>query len=311
MTTTQITNMLDGMVAYMISNTTSGVTTEASDMNTAIGERRDYFLRTCGPDGFSQGGYRWPLAVGAEAEAPDWDPNRPEGGLHGILSGVGCAGGGHLDAALLCFANDSSLRPMTTDLVFVVFSASAGTAVHMHTGESKVRYARVEYVGTCAGAAAFLVAHGADLTMCIGYTAAGGDGVRLVGGYRSSLTGGFGATLFGGYRSTLVGGVESVLIGGDYATLTGGDSSTLTGGKYSRLSGGKDSTLTGGEKSIFRGGSGTSFAAKWWDEDNYRHSITVGYVGRTGCGGIEENRAYRLDIYGEFAAVDEIAEART
>lgn len=60
-----------------------------------------YLLRTCGSDGSSHGGFRWPLRVGAAVEAPDWDPSpRCGGGLHGLLSGEG-------DGSLLNWSADA------------------------------------------------------------------------------------------------------------------------------------------------------------------------------------------------------------
>ena len=48
------------------------------------------FLRTTDKDGRAHGGFQWPLEVGAEVIAPDWDP-KPAcgGGLHGLLDGLG------------------------------------------------------------------------------------------------------------------------------------------------------------------------------------------------------------------------------
>ena len=158
---------------------------------------REYFLRTCADDGTSHGGFRWPLDIGAEVEAPDWAPAPVCGnGLHGIRDGAG-------DGVFL------SLDP---DAVWMVFSADAGTAIDLG-GKSKVGRARVEYVGDRSGAADFLVAHGANPAKCIGYTITGGSGATLTGGDYATLTGGNRATLTGGNRATLT--------GGDYATLTG------------------------------------------------------------------------------------------
>ena len=134
---------------------------------------REYFLRTCADDGTSHGGFRWPLDIGAEVEAPDWAPAPVCGnGLHGIRDGAG-------DGVFL------SLDP---DAVWMVFSADAGTAIDLG-GKSKVGRARVEYVGDRSGAADFLVAHGANPAKCIGYTITGGSGATLTGGDYATLTG--------------------------------------------------------------------------------------------------------------------------
>ena len=239
---------------------------------------REYFLRTCAEDGTSHGGFRWPLDIGAEVEAPDWAPAPVCGnGLHGIRDGAG-------DGVFL------SLDP---DAVWMVFSADAGTAIDLG-GKSKVGRARVEYVGDRSGAADFLVAHGADPAKCIGYTITGGDYATLTGGDYATLTGGNYAALTGGDYAALTGGNRATLTGGNRATLTGGDGATLTGGDGATLTGGDYATLTGGDYATFTG--------KWWDEASNRYRIAVGYVGE---GGIEAGHTYRIDGRGCFLAVEE------
>jgi len=52
-----------------------------------------YMIRTVNTDGTSHGGFQWPLEVGAEVIAPDWNPEPVcGGGLHGLLMGEGDAG---------------------------------------------------------------------------------------------------------------------------------------------------------------------------------------------------------------------------
>ena len=53
----------------------------------------NYILKTVKADGSAYGGFVWPIEVGAEVVAPDWDPT-PDcgGGLHGLLNGVGNGG---------------------------------------------------------------------------------------------------------------------------------------------------------------------------------------------------------------------------
>ena len=47
-------------------------------------------LRTCGPDGESYNGFKWPLQVGAEVSCPDWITRAECGnGLHGLINGIG------------------------------------------------------------------------------------------------------------------------------------------------------------------------------------------------------------------------------
>ncbi len=51
-------------------------------------------LKCVNADGTSYGGFKYPLEIGAEVTAPDWDPdNRCGGGLHGWAWGIGIGGG--------------------------------------------------------------------------------------------------------------------------------------------------------------------------------------------------------------------------
>ena len=50
-------------------------------------------LRTCKKDGTSYHGFKWPLTIGAEVEAPDWSPRAKCGhGLHFLPWGDGDGG---------------------------------------------------------------------------------------------------------------------------------------------------------------------------------------------------------------------------
>jgi hypothetical protein len=50
-------------------------------------------LKCVNADGSSHGGFKYPLEIGAEVTAPDWDPaNRCGGGLHGWAWGIGIGG---------------------------------------------------------------------------------------------------------------------------------------------------------------------------------------------------------------------------
>ena len=51
-------------------------------------------LKCVNADGTSYGGFKYPLEIGAEVTAPDWDPaSRCGGGLHGWAWGIGIGGG--------------------------------------------------------------------------------------------------------------------------------------------------------------------------------------------------------------------------
>jgi hypothetical protein len=90
---------------------------------------RVLLLRRCAADGSSYGGFQWPLTVGAEVDAPDWNSRKAcGGGLHGLP--WACGDWGLLDGA-----------------IDVVFSAAPADVVDIDGKKSKVRRARVEHVG--------------------------------------------------------------------------------------------------------------------------------------------------------------------
>ena len=98
-------------------------------MDSVVTSGRVLLLRRCQADGGAYGGFKWPLTVGAEVEAPDWN-NRKScgGGLHGLPWACG----------------DWSLLDGSID---VVFSAAPADVVDIDGKKSKVRRARIEHVG--------------------------------------------------------------------------------------------------------------------------------------------------------------------
>jgi hypothetical protein len=107
---------------------------------------RVLLLRKCAADGSSSRGFVWPLTIGAEVTAPDWNP-RAEcgGGLHGLPWACG-------DWSLL------------TGDQWMVFSADPADVVDIDGAKSKAKTARVEHVGTQESCTAFLAAR-ANLQM--------------------------------------------------------------------------------------------------------------------------------------------------
>ena len=101
--------------------------------------KKRYFLRACKNDGTSYGEFKWDLTIGAVNTSPDWNSDPVcGGGLHGLENGVG-------DSSLLGFSEDS---------IFVVFSATADIVTF--AGKSKVKNAKIEYVGELSSCAEFL-----------------------------------------------------------------------------------------------------------------------------------------------------------
>jgi hypothetical protein len=141
---------------------------------------RVLLLRKCGDGGEAHGGFRWPLTVGAEVVAPDWNPNPVcGGGLHGLPWGYG-------DWGLLAGTR------------WLVVSADPADVVDIDGHKSKARAARVEHIGTQETCVQFL-AEAADLRVARGAV----DGQLLPGqllpGYGSSDGDGYGSSDGDGY----------------------------------------------------------------------------------------------------------------
>ena len=148
---------------------------------------RSLLLRTCGPNGESHNGFKWPLKVGAKVKAPDWNPRAEcDNGLHGLLDGAG-------DGGLLRHEKDS---------VWMVVSALTKSIVALR-GKVKMPEARIEFVGDRRGATDYLIAHGAKAENIIGAFIQVGDNGRAVGAAYSTVSGGYGATVSGGYGASL------------------------------------------------------------------------------------------------------------
>ena len=143
-------------------------------------------LRTCAEDGSSHNGFRWPLEVGAEVVAPDWDPTPECGhGLHGLLRGAGSGN-------LLCW---------DTGAKWLVLAVPAAECVDL-TGKVKFPRARVVHVGDRSSASALLREWYPDEAVT-GASVTGGDRATVTGGDRASVTGGDGASVTGGNYATV------------------------------------------------------------------------------------------------------------
>jgi hypothetical protein len=150
---------------------------------------RVLLLRKCGDGGEAHGGFRWPLTVGAEVVAPDWNPQPVcGGGLHGLPWGCG-------DWGLL------------TGSRWLVVSADPADVVDIDGHKSKARAARVEHIGTQETCVQFLaetadlrVARGAvDGRLLPGYGDGSGDGSGYGSGSGSGDGYGFGSGDGSGY----------------------------------------------------------------------------------------------------------------
>ena len=163
---------------------------------------RVLFIRSCGPDGGSRSGFKWPLVVGAEVVAPDWNPAPVcGGGLHGLPWGRG----------------NWDLTSEDVVARWLVFSADPADVVNIDNQKSKVRAARVEYVAPSSGsagrgeAASWLAAQ-PGATQPVPY-----------------------ATASAGYRGTASAGYYGTASAGDYGTASAGDCGTASAGVYGEL----------------------------------------------------------------------------
>lgn len=151
------------------------------------GPQMMYLMKTVQADGSAWGGFVWPLEVGAEVVAPDWDPEpRCGGGLHGLLNGQG-------DGAMLSWEDDA---------VWIAAEIPDGDPIVDLSGKVKVRRCIVSAAGGRAAVTAWLAARGCGSV--VGAALTGGNGATLTGGNRAIITGGDGATLTGGDHAALI-----------------------------------------------------------------------------------------------------------
>jgi len=264
---------------------------------------RSLLLRTCGPNGESHNGFRWPLKVGAVVKAPDWNPRAECGnGLHGLLNGAG---------------NGELLRH-DKDSVWMVVSAPTKSIVNLE-GKVKVPEARIEFVGDRKGATDYLIAHGAKPEEVGGAFITVGDGERAMGaayatvtagndgtasaGYGGTASAGNDGTASAGYGGTASAGIRGTASAGDGGTASAGNCGTASAGIRGTASAGYGGTASAGIRGTASAGDGGTASAgdggtlsiKYWDGTRYR--IRVAYVGENG---IKPNTKYRLDDKGEF-----------
>jgi hypothetical protein len=144
---------------------------------------RVLLLRTCQPCGRSSLGFTWPLQIGAEVNAPDWDPRDCCGyGLHGLPWGEG----------------NGRLLNWSADVVWLVWSAPSDSVVEITEGgggKAKAPRGRIEHVGDRASATAYLAEHGRPGSAIVGGTSTSGDRGTSVSGYGGTVQGGPGAVL--------------------------------------------------------------------------------------------------------------------
>ena len=169
-----------------------------------------YMMKTVRPDGASYGDFVWPLEVGAEVVAPDWNDNAEcGGGLHGLHNGTG-------DGTLLNWSDDS---------VWIVASIERSEIVDLG-GKIKVPRCKIEHVGNQESATRFLSDAGI-IGPIVGGTA--------TAGYKGTATAGDRGTATAGDEGTATAGCGGTATAGDRGTATAGDRGTATAGYWGTL----------------------------------------------------------------------------
>ena len=161
-------------------------------------------LRVCGPGGESHGGFRWPLTVGAEVVAPDWNDRAEYGnGLHGWLYGSG----------------DIGVANIVDGAVWLVVEVAE--PIVMLGGKCKYQRGTVRFAGPMHAAAAYMLEHEPRAKSCavIGAVLSAGDGDMCAVGALGTAT--------AGYRGTATAGARGTATAGDGGTATAAGSGTI------------------------------------------------------------------------------------
>ena len=231
-------------------------------------------IRTCGADGSSYNGFRWPLEVGAMVECPDWKP-RAEGGngLHGLLDGIG----------------DWSLIDSAPGRRWQVIGVQRDEVVVIDGGKVKFPRGKVLYVGEAATAFGMIqdAQVKAILAKAEGNTATGDRGHAAATGYsgHAAATGDSGHAAATGDRG--------------HAAATGDSGHAAATGNQAIAA------SLGIEASAQAGPDGWIVLAQWAvnKKTDRWEIITVRAAKVGGPEGIKPNVAYRLDQNGEFVEV--------
>jgi hypothetical protein len=297
---------------------------------------RVLLLRTCQPCGRSSLGFTWPLQIGAEVNAPDWDPRDCCGyGLHGLPWGEG----------------NGRLLNWSADVVWLVWSAPSDSVVEITEGgggKAKAPRGRIEHVGDRASATAYLAEHGRPGSAIVGGTSTSGDRGTSVSGYRGTSVSGDHGTSTSGYRGTSVSGYRGTSVSGEHGTSTSGyggmstsgdggtsvsgyggtsvsgyggtsmsgyggtsmssDGGTSTSGDDGTSVSGDDGMSTSGDGGTsvsgyggtVQGGPGAVLILQWYGGGVYRRASVV-----VGDGGIKPDTRYRVNNRGEWLEVEE------
>ena len=234
-----------------------------------------WLLKTVAADGAADGDFVWPLEVGAEVTAPDWDPTPVcGGGLHGLLDGRG----------------NGSLINWSTDAVWIVAEIPDDETVVDLDGKVKVRRCIVRHVGDKTSAPEFLAAHGHTEGVVYGTATAGVSGAATAGDYGTATAGVSGTATAGDYGAATAGN-DGTATAGYYGTATAGNRGTATAGNRGTATAGDDGTATAGVSGTATAGERGTIIIAWWDSELGRRRWVVGEVG---IDGIVADTPYRV-----------------
>ena len=193
----------------------------------------NYILKTVQADGSAYGDFVWPLEVGAQVVAPDFNTDAScGGGLHGLLNGCG-------NGALLNWGDGS---------VWIVAKVPKKAQMVDLGDKVKVDRCKIVHVGNRETATTFLVDHGCSGPI-VGVTATAGDGGTATAGDGGNATAGDEGTATAGKWGTATAGYGGTATAGKWGTATAGDGGTLI---LRRWDGCRDRTVVGhvGENGI-------------------------------------------------------------
>jgi hypothetical protein len=259
-------------------------------LDTAPTRQTALILRCCGQQGESFDNFRWPLRVGAQVEAPDWDPDfaRHRGhGLSGWLYGEGNA--------------KKANREHLHEGLWLVVEAARHEVIVID-GECKFPRATVRFVGSKQDAAAYLIANepNARDRSVIGSVVHCGDFGKASAGYTGEAIAGYGGTAIAGDWGIATADAYGRAVTGDFGNATAGDFGAAVVGDFGTACAGKfgiataewHSTATAGIFGAVSAGHQGTLQIYWYDHQHERCRIAVAYVGENG---IEPNKVYRLD----------------
>jgi hypothetical protein len=297
----------------------------------------EVLILRCGPqDGRSYGGFQWPLTVGAEVSAPDWNPAPVcGGGLHGWAWGLSFGDGKEPDwnGRWIVFGAkpadvvlvDGKVKARSGVIRFVgewqaatnfILSGQIAWVLHASSGASSATGNRgassaTGYRGASSatgnsGASSATGDRGASsATGNRGASSATGDsGASSATGYRgaSSATGNSGASSATGYRGA------SSATGNRGASSATGDSGASSATGYrgaSSATGNASAAVVTGLDGRARGGPYGVIALAFYNAKAKRQEMRCARIGNGKDRQLKPGKWYRLDARGRFV-VDKV-----